>query len=89
MESDNDRYQGIGQDDGTLDNTSTERVYIKEHKSMIKASQMRFSLTQREPVHNKEDNRGSKSQLGMKYEDNLSQTLKVVSPIQHSFGQTT
>ena len=62
-------------DDGTLDNTSTERVYIKEHKSMINASQMRFSLTQREPVHNKEDNIASKSQLAMKYEENLSQTL--------------
>ena len=75
MESKNNRSKQIEQDDGTLDNTSTERVYIKEHKSMIKASQMRFSLTQRDPVQNKEENRGNKSQLGMKNGDNLSQTL--------------
>ena len=65
MYSQNNRSNELEQDDGTLDNTSTERVYIKEHKSMIKASQMRFSLTQREPVHNKDENRGSKSKLGM------------------------
>ncbi len=53
MYSQNNRSNELEQVDGTLDNTSTERVYIKEHKSMIKASQMRFSLTQREPVHNK------------------------------------
>lgn len=43
MYSQNNRSKEFEQDDGTLDNTSTERVYIKEHKSMIKASQMRFS----------------------------------------------
>ena len=65
MYTQNNRSKELEQDDGTLDNTSTERVYIKEHKSMIKASQMRFSLTQRELVHNKDENRGTKSKLGM------------------------